>query len=130
MQQILKHLILIITVISLNLINPGLMGLAIGNVDWFLLKENNDGKEWIDIGSIKNLGNNELSVLTKYFENPSETKSKGETNLYVMRINCTSREYKDISINGILSFNPKWKSSNNDELIDVVMDKSCSELKS
>tara|TARA_B100000963_G_scaffold226401_1_gene197528 strand:+ start:1864 stop:2256 length:393 start_codon:yes stop_codon:yes gene_type:complete len=130
MQQILKHLILIITVISLNLINPGLMGLAIENVDWFLLKENNDGKEWIDIGSIKNLGNNELSVLTKYFENPSETKSKGETNLYVMRINCTSREYKDISINGILSFNPKWKSSNNDELIDVVMDKSCSELKS
>jgi len=130
MQQILKHLILIITVISLNLINPGLMGLAIENVDWFLLKENNDGKEWIDIGSIKNLGNNELTVLTKYFENPSETKSKGETNLYVMRINCTSREYKDISINGILSFNPKWKSSNNDELIDVVMDKSCSELKS
>ena len=130
MQQILKHLILIITVISLNLINPGLMGLAIGNVDWFLLKENNDGKEWIDLGSIKNIGNNELSVLTKYFENPSETKTKGETNLYVMRINCASREYKDISINGIPSFNPKWKSSNNDELIDVVMDKSCSELKS
>ena len=25
---------------------------GIGNVDWVLLKENNDGKEWIDMGSI------------------------------------------------------------------------------
>ena len=23
---------------------------GVGNVDWILLKENNDGKEWIDIG--------------------------------------------------------------------------------
>ena len=127
MQQILKHLILIITVISLNLINPVLMGLAIGNVDWFLLKENNDGKEWIDIGSIKKYKNNELSVLTKYFQNPNNTKPNGETNLYVMRINCSSREYKDISINGIPSFKPHWKSSNHDELIDIVIDKTCSE---
>ena len=130
MQQILKKIILIITLISLNLINPGLKTFAIGNVDWFLLKENNDGKEWIDLGSIKILENNELSVLTKYFENPSKTKTKGETNLYLMRINCTRREYKDISINGIPSFKPKWKSSNNDELIDIVLNKSCSELKS
>ena len=26
---------------------------ALGNVDWVLLKENNDGKEWLDRGSIK-----------------------------------------------------------------------------
>jgi len=28
---------------------------AIGNVDWILIKENNDGKEWLDKGSIKPL---------------------------------------------------------------------------
>ena len=28
---------------------------AIGNVDWVLLKENGDGKEWLDKGSIKSL---------------------------------------------------------------------------
>ena len=38
---------------------------AIGNVEWILLKENNDGKEWLDKGSIKLLPNGEISVLTK-----------------------------------------------------------------
>ena len=130
MQQTLKHLILTITVISLNLINPGLKCLAIGNVDWFLLKENNDGKEWIDLGSIKKIKNNEISVLTKYFQNPNKEIVKGETNLYLMKINCDKREYKDISVNGIPSFKSKWKISNDDELIDVVIDKSCTEINS
>ena len=43
---------------------------AIGNVDWVLLKENNDGKEWIDRGSIKLFANGEISVLTRFFKNP------------------------------------------------------------
>ena len=43
---------------------------AIGNVDWILLKENNYGKEWLDKGSIKELPNSEISVLTKFFKNP------------------------------------------------------------
>ena len=47
-----------------------------------------------------------------------------------MRINCDNREYKDISVNGIPSFKAKWKTSNDDELIDVVIDKSCSEINS
>ena len=37
---------------------------AIGNVDWVLLKENDDGKEWLDKGSIKPLPNGEISVLS------------------------------------------------------------------
>ena len=46
---------------------------GIGNVDWVLLKENNEGKEWIDKGSIKQLPNNEISVLTKFFKNPTNS---------------------------------------------------------
>ena len=130
MKTILNFLILFITIISINLLNPISKALAIGDVDWLLLKENADGKEWVDLGSIKKIKNNEISVLTKYFQNPSKEKVKGETNLYVMRINCDSREYKDISVNGIPSFKAKWKTSNNDELIDVVIDKSCSEINS
>ena len=103
---------------------------AIEAVDWLLLKENNDGKEWVDLGSIKEVNNHEISVLTKYFKNPSKEKDKGETNLYVMRINCDSKEFKDISVNGIPSFKAKWKTSNDDELIDIVIDKSCSEINS
>ena len=130
MQKILKLLILIfITIISFNFLNPVRKASAIGEVDWLLLKENNDGKEWVDLGSIKRIKNNEITVLTKYFQNPNKEQVKGKTNLYVMRINCDNREYKDISNNGIPSFKAKWKTSNDDELIDVVIDKSCSNIK-
>tara|TARA_Y100000589_G_scaffold63374_1_gene54636 strand:+ start:107 stop:496 length:390 start_codon:yes stop_codon:yes gene_type:complete len=128
MNKILKFSVLLITIISFNLFNLVQKASAIGEVNWLLLKENNDGKEWIDLGSIKKIKNNEISVLTKYFQNPSKEKVKGETNLYVMRINCDNREFKDISVNGIPSFKAKWKTSNEDELIDVVIDKSCSEI--
>ena len=130
MKKILKSIISVIIIISFYLFNPIQEALAIGEVDWLLLKENNDGKEWVDLGSIKKIKNNEISVLTKYFQNPSKEKVKGETNLYVMRINCDNREYKDISVNGIPSFKAKWKTSNDDELIEVVIDKSCSEINS
>ena len=101
---------------------------AIGNVDWVLLKENNDGKEWLDRGSIKLLDNGELTVLTKFFENPTNSNDEGKLSLYVMRINCEEKKFKDISINGIPQFNTKWQTSNNDELIDIVIENSCSEL--
>tara|TARA_B100000965_G_scaffold254574_1_gene214321 strand:- start:1462 stop:1851 length:390 start_codon:yes stop_codon:yes gene_type:complete len=101
--------------------------LAIGNVDWILLKENQDGKEWLDMGSIKKLNSDEISVLTKFYKNPNNEKKDGETSLYVMRINCVKKEFKDISINGIPNFNSKWQTSNNDELIDVIIDKGCLE---
>ena len=101
---------------------------AIGNVDWVLLKENNDGKEWLDRGSIKPLKNGEISVLTKFFKNPTESNEEGKLSLYVMRINCDEKKFKDISINGIPQFNSKWQASNNDELIDVVIENSCSEF--
>ena len=45
-----------------------------------------------------------------------------------MRINCNEKKFKDTSINGIPQFNSKWQTSNNDELIDVVIENSCSEF--
>ena len=101
---------------------------AIGNVDWVLLKENNDGKEWLDRGSIKQLKNGEITVLTKFFKNPTNSDDDGELSLYVMKINCDEKKFKDTSINGIPQFNSKWQTSNNDELIDVVIENSCSEF--
>jgi hypothetical protein len=44
-----------------------------------------------------------------------------------MRINCNDKTYKDTSINGIPQFGSKWQTSNNDELIDVAIEKGCSE---
>ena len=109
------------------ILNNSEFAYAVSNVDWLLLKENNDGKEWIDMGSIKETNAGEITVLTKFLKNPNEPSDKEELSLYVMRINCNDKTYKDTSINGIPQFGSKWQTSNNDELIDVVIEKGCSE---
>ena len=80
------------------IINNSEFAYGIGNVDWVLLKENNDGKEWIDMGSIKEINAREITVLTKFFKNPKESSDKGQLSLYVMRINCNDKIFKDVSI--------------------------------
>tara|TARA_B100000963_G_scaffold221664_1_gene193214 strand:- start:683 stop:1084 length:402 start_codon:yes stop_codon:yes gene_type:complete len=98
---------------------------AANDVDWLLIKKNNDGEQWIDRGSLKDYPNNEISILTRFFETPKEPETKGKKLLYVMRINCETKKYKDTSVNGMPNLKAKWTSSNNDELIDTVIDKSC-----
>ncbi|WP_288262269.1 hypothetical protein [uncultured Prochlorococcus sp.] len=126
--KIISNLIYLSFAIFIFILNFSDYSNAIGNVDWVLLKENNDGKEWIDKGSIKPLPNGEISVLTKFFKNPTDPNDEGKLSLYVMRINCEQKKFKDTSINGIPQFKSKWQSSNNDELIDVVIENSCSEF--
>ena len=126
MKIIFKFFSLCFTFLIL-ILNNSEFAYAVGNVDWVLLKENNDGKEWIDMGSIKEINAGEITVLTKFLKNPKEPSDKEELSLYVMRINCNDKTYKDTSINGVPQFGSKWQTSNNDELIDVVIEKGCSE---
>ena len=127
MKIIFKFFSLCFTILIL-ILNHSEFAYGIGNVDWVLLKENNDGKEWIDMGSIKSINDKEISVLTRFFKNPRDSNDKEQLSLYVMRINCTEKKFKDTSINGIPQFNSKWQTSNNDELLDVVIEKGCSEV--
>ena len=126
MKIIFKFFSLFFTFLIL-ILNNSEFAYGIGNVDWLLLKENNDGKEWIDMGSIKEINAGEITVLTKFLKNPKEPSDKEELSLYVMRINCNDKTFKDTSINGIPQFGSKWQTSNDDELIDVVIEKGCSE---
>ena len=126
MKIIFKFFSLCFTFLILNL-NNFEFAYAVSNVDWVLLKENNDGKEWIDMGSIKETNAGEITVLTKFLKNPKGTSDKEELSLYVMRINCNDKTFKDTSINGIPQFGSKWQTSNNDELIDIVIEKGCNE---
>ena len=126
MKIIFKFFSLCFTFLIL-ILNNSEFAYAVSNVDWVILKENNDGKEWIDMGSIKEINAGEITVLTKFLKNPKELRDKEELSLYVMRINCNDKTYKDTSINGIPQFGSKWQTSNNDELIDVVIEKGCSE---
>ena len=127
MKFIFKFFSLFFTFLIL-ILNNSEFAYGIGNVDWLLLKENNDGKEWIDMGSIKSINNKEISVLTKFLKNPKDSNDREQLSLYVMRIDCTEKKFKDTSINGIPQLNSKWQTSNNDELIEVVIEKSCSEV--
>jgi len=113
--------------ICINLLIISNYAIALGNVDWILLKENNEGKEWLDMGSIKIINDKEISVLTRFYKSPKESNNNGETILYVMKINCNEKTFKDTSRNGIPQFNSKWHDSDNDEFIDVVIEKSCYE---
>ncbi|ABM72007.1 conserved hypothetical protein [Prochlorococcus marinus str. MIT 9515] len=126
--KIVSNLIGLFFIFLMFFFNNSKLAFGSGNVDWILLKENNDGKEWLDMGSIKKFDNNEISVLTKFFKNPKDSSDKGQLSLYVMRINCDDNRFKDTSINGIPQLSSKWQTSNNDELIDVVIEKSCSEI--
>ena len=126
MKIIFKFFSLCFTFLIL-ILNNSEIAYAVSNVDWVLLKENNDGKEWIDMGSIKEINAGEITVLTKFLKNPKGPSDKEELSLYVMRINCNDKTFKDTSINGIPQFGSKWQTSNNDELIDVVIEKGCSE---
>ena len=127
MIKIVLNLFSLFFVFYILILNNFNLAIGIGNVDWLLLKENDDGKEWLDMGSIKKLNGDEISVLTKFFKNPKDLSDKGQLSLYVMNINCNEKTFKDTSINGIPNLNSKWQTSNNDELIDVVIERSCSE---
>ena len=124
--KIIINIFSLCCVFLILIFNNSKFAYSAGNVDWVLLKENKYGKEWIDMGSIKQLNIEEISVLTKFFKNPKESSEKGQLSLYVMKINCNDKKFKDTSINGIPQFGSKWVTSNNDELIDVVIEKSCS----
>ena len=128
MIKIVLNLFSLFFVFYILIFNNFSLAIGIGNVDWLLLKENDDGKEWLDLGSIKKLNRDEISVLTKFFKNPKDLSDKGQLSLYVMNINCNQKTFKDTSINGIPNLNSKWQTSNNDELIDVVIERSCSEI--
>ena len=93
--RIISNLLYFSLSLLLFILNFASYSYALGNVDWVLLKENDDGKEWLDKGSIKPLPNDEISVLTKFFKNPTNSDDDGELSLYVMRINCNEKKFKD-----------------------------------
>ena len=129
MRKLFRYLVSFLVAFFLILTSFSFNSYAANDVDWLLLKKNNDGEQWIDRGSIRNYPNNEISVLTRFFEAPINPETTGKKLLYVMRINCETKEFKDTSINGIPNLRAKWTSSNNDELIDIVINKSCEENK-
>ncbi len=98
-----------------------------GPVDWKEVTPSTSGRQWVDLGSIKNKGSNEATILTKYLAYSGKSQND-EVTIFVMQINCKSKLYKDNYINGIPQFKPKWKSAEDDFLINNVIEQVCPKL--
>ena len=93
--------------------------------NWVEISRTNEGIQYLDRNSLNNKGKNIIEIITKYSKIKANTSEKIEDNIYIMRINCISNEFKDISVNGKNNLSAKWEASNKDKLIDDVISESC-----
>tara|TARA_B100001029_G_scaffold127878_1_gene106895 strand:+ start:236 stop:649 length:414 start_codon:yes stop_codon:yes gene_type:complete len=66
-----------------------------------------------------------IELKTKYLNIDPENSSKIEENIYVMKINCITNKYKDISVNGKKNISSKWEDPKRDKLINDVISYGC-----
>ncbi len=66
-----------------------------------------------------------IEITSIYIKIDRASLIKREENVCIMRINCNTNEYKDISINGTKDSTSKWKDTNGDKLINDVISDSC-----
>tara|TARA_Y100001968_G_C19276483_1_gene676989 strand:- start:481 stop:897 length:417 start_codon:yes stop_codon:yes gene_type:complete len=95
------------------------------NTNWVEVNKTLDGKQYWDRNSLINKGKGIIEITTKYLRIDSNTKKILEQNIYLMRINCQTNQYKDISINGKNNLIAKWEDPNGDKLINEVISNSC-----
>ena len=83
------------------------------------------GIEYLDRDSIKIEGNEIIELTTKYIKIVHSTSKEIEENIYIMKINCMTNKFKDISVNGTKNLSAKWEDPNGDKLLNEVISDSC-----
>ena len=66
-----------------------------------------------------------IEITTKYSKIDPESLKEIEENIYAMKINCLTNEFKDISVNGKKNLSAKWEDPNGDKLLDDAISDSC-----
>ena len=77
------------------------------------------------MNSLDSKGKGIIEITTKYLKLEASTSKEIEENIYIMRINCITNKFKDISINGKKNLSAKWEAPNGDKLLDDVISDSC-----
>ena len=121
--KILKTFFYSLAIIVIIFNRSNIVFSAVNN--WVEISRTNEGIQYIDRNSLNNKGKNIIEIITKYSKIKANTSEKIEDNIYIMRINCISNEFKDISVNGKNNLSAKWEASNKDKLIDDVISESC-----
>tara|TARA_Y100001968_G_scaffold271972_1_gene263899 strand:- start:127 stop:531 length:405 start_codon:yes stop_codon:yes gene_type:complete len=115
------NLLLIVLIIFFNRTN-----IAYGaNTNWVEVSKNPVGIQYLDRDSINYKENKVLVVTTKYLKIDAKTSKEIEENIYIMKINCLTNKFKDISVNGKKNINAKWEYPNGDKLINDVISDVC-----
>jgi len=93
--------------------------------NWLEVSKTPAGIQYIDRDSLNMEGKGIIEISTKYLIIDTNNSKINEENIYVMRINCLTNEFKDISVNGKKNLTAKWEDPNGDKLLEDVISDSC-----
>ena len=95
------------------------------NTNWVEVSRTPAGIQYLDRDSIDIEEKGIIELTTKYIKIDSSTSKEIEENIYIMKINCMTNKFKDISVNGKKNLSAKWEDPNGDKLLDDVISDSC-----
>ena len=95
------------------------------NMNWIEVSKTPAGVQYLDRDNIHIKGKGIIELTTKYIKIDSSTSKEIEENIYIMKINCMTNKFKDISVNGKKNLSAKWEDPNGDKLLDDVISDSC-----
>jgi len=95
------------------------------NTNWVEVSQTPTGVQYLDRDSINIEEKGIIELTTKYIKIAPSTSKEIEENIYIMKINCMTNKFKDISVNGKKNLSAKWEDPNGDKLLDDVISNSC-----
>ena len=119
-----NHLLNILVLILIILFNR--TNIVYGaDINWVEVSRMPAGVQYLDRDSIDIEEKGIIELTTKYIKIDSSTSKEIEENIYIMKINCMTNKFKDISVNGKKNLSAKWEDPNGDKLLDDVISDSC-----
>ncbi len=95
------------------------------NTNWVEVSRTPAGIQYLDRDSIDIEEKGIIELTTKYIKIAPSTSKEIEENIYIMKINCMTNKFKDISVNGKKNLSAKWEDPNGDKLLGDVISDSC-----
>ena len=95
------------------------------NTNWVEVSRTPAGVQYLDRDSIDIQEKGIIELTTKYIKIAPSTSKEIEENIYIMKINCMTNKFKDISVNGKKNLSAKWEDPNGDKLLDDVISDGC-----
>ncbi|WP_413390261.1 hypothetical protein [Prochlorococcus marinus] len=95
------------------------------DINWVEVSRTPAGIQYLDRDSIDIEEKGIIELTTKYIKIDSITSKEIEENIYIMKINCMTKKFKDISVNGKKNLSANWEDPNGDKLLDDVISDSC-----